>query len=186
MNYEKPGKGRATINDKGYELEVIIPAKKNILLTLFLCAWLGGWAFGEIMVLKTMLPATAEVGAEFSAFTICWLIGWTIGGAVVISIVVWNLVGKEIIELSSDTLKIEHRALKVRRSRKYALSDVKNLRIIALGGGQSTFAWSRVDLWGFNGSLAFDYGMKTVKFARGIDEAEASHILELIKRRIPS
>jgi hypothetical protein len=29
MRYEKPQQGRATINDKGYELEVIIPAKKS-------------------------------------------------------------------------------------------------------------------------------------------------------------
>lgn len=185
MKYEKPGKGRATVDDKGYELEVIIPSKKNILVTLFLCAWLGGWAIGEIMVIGTMLPATAEAGIGLSAFTIFWLIGWTIGGGVVISIVAWNLFGKEIINLSSENLKIERKALRVSRVKNYIIPDINNLRVTGLNEVQSFFGWSGQDFWGMNGKLAFDYGMKTVKFARGIDEAEARHILEILKRMLP-
>lgn len=33
------------------------------------------------------------------------------------------------------------------------------------------------------GTIAFDYGMKTVKFADGIDEAEGKHILNVLKEK---
>ena len=185
MKYEKLGKGRATINDKGYELEVIIPAKKNLFATLFMCAWLGGWAVGYVMVVTNLFPSVAKESLGISAFIIFWLIGWTIGGGAVIAFVAWNLFGKEVITLSSDTLKIERRLLNLSRPKRYSLSNIKNLRVISSGAGQSFFGWSNRDYWGVYGNLAFNYGMKTVKFARGIDEAEASHILSLFKRMLP-
>jgi hypothetical protein len=186
MNYEKPGKGRATIDDKGYELQVIVPSKKNFLVTLLLCAWLGGWAIGEVMVLTVILPGTAKTDVGALAFTVFWLIGWTIGGAVVISIVVWNLLGKEIVALSGHRLKLERKALRLSRSKEYSLSEIENLRVVT-GGIQPVFGWPRMDaFWASSGSIAFDYGMKTVRFARAIDEAEANYTVGLMKRRMPS
>jgi hypothetical protein len=35
------------------------------------------------------------------------------------------------------------------------------------------------------GTIAFDYGAKTFRFGGGLDEAEASHLIELLKSRYP-
>ena len=48
---ERPYKGRATIQDNITDLQIIIPAKRNWFIILFIGAWLGGWLFGEIMAL---------------------------------------------------------------------------------------------------------------------------------------
>ena len=47
-------------------------------------------------------------------------------------------------------------------------------------------AWGRrADFSGLynTGVIRFDYGLKTVQIAGGIDEAEASHIIEQLKSR---
>ena len=44
-----------------------------------------------------------------------------------------------------------------------------------------------VDMWGLNltrGWLAFDYGAKTIKFARGLEEAEAKQLLKAIEEAL--
>jgi hypothetical protein len=187
MSYEKPGKGRSKLNDNGNGLEVIIPAQKNFLITLFLCVWLGGWAFGEVMVLTFALPSAMKEGLGFIViFTLLWLIGWTIGGAFVLSKIVWNFAGREIINLSTDSLNIERRALQFKRIKKYMLSDVKNFRVLEQDANQSIFGWSGRNYWNSDKKVAFDYGMKTIKFAERIDSAEAGFILGEIKKRIRS
>jgi len=44
---------------------------------LFMLFWLGGWAFGEIMVIRQLIYG--EKGAH-DLFLIFWLGGWTVGG----------------------------------------------------------------------------------------------------------
>jgi hypothetical protein len=151
---------------------------------VFSCAWLGGWAIGEISALTLFLPLGIGEGTSIIVFVVFWLIGWTIGGTVVILIVAWNLVGKEVIILSADILKIELRILMLKRTKRYLPTNIKNFRLLATGEGQLMFNLFQREFWGFNGNIAFDYGMKTIKFSKGIDEAEASYIINLLKRRI--
>jgi len=41
-----------------------------------------------------------------------------------------------------------------------------------------------MQFWGYvNGPIVFDYGMKTIKFGLGIDEAEAKHILGVLSEK---
>jgi hypothetical protein len=41
-----------------------------------------------------------------------------------------------------------------------------------------------MEAWGFNsGRFAFDYELKTVKFASGIGEEEAVYLLKLFKKK---
>jgi hypothetical protein len=58
----------------------IPPTKKNPAIYgagLFILFWLGGWAFGEVMVIRTLLAGTAQGG---TIFLVCWLGAWTVGG----------------------------------------------------------------------------------------------------------
>jgi len=90
------------------------------------------------------------------------------------------IAGNEVVTLSPLTLKIERKAYGVGLSKEYSLSEVRNFRVQI--SGESIY--SEIEAWGFVGRrLAFDYELKTVKFASGIDEEEAVYLLEVFKKK---
>ena len=66
----------------------------------------------------------------------------------------------------------------LRYSRQYHADQIKNIKVIP----RSTVGGNREDLMPFRfGRISFDYGMRTYRFANGIDEAEAEYIIGLFK-----
>jgi len=178
MAVEKPEKGRAQVDEKGIFLQIIIPSKKNIFLILFLCGWFGFWSIPETDIIKELIQETKRQG--FELFPFFWLMGWTVGGVMVLWVIIWVVAGKEVITLSPLTIKIERKAYGVGLSKEYSLSEARNFRIQM--GGESIY--SGLEAWGFGGGrLAFDYELKTVKFASGIDEEEAIYLLDVVKQK---
>lgn len=174
------GKGRSHIEQTPSGLRIIIPAKKNYFLLLFLTFWLAGWAFGEVTALAQVL--NPESGAP-KLFMLVWLGGWTVGGAFAIYAWLWNLKGQEIINLSGSELQHIRRLPLFQRSKEYDLSSVSKLRTQV--PDSSAFASRNgMEFWGISGgSVAFDYGHSTHKFGVQLDEAEANHIVTTIKQR---
>lgn len=176
--------GRAILNETFNELEIIIPAKKNWFAIIFLGAWLGGWAIGEIFATGALISMIGE-GIEFPVFFIFfWLCGWTVGGFLAIKTFIWNLIGKELISFAQGQLTIAKKGSLFSKSITFEINNIKKIRAqeveIPFGsrnGGRTSFG----GLNGSNGTIRFDYGLKTVKFADGIDEAEANFILEKLK-----
>jgi hypothetical protein len=178
MAVEKPEKGRAQVDEKGIFLQMIIPPKKNIFLILFLCGWFGFWSIPETEFIKELIQGTRNKGLEL--FPLFWLTGWTVGGVMVLLVIIWIVAGKEVITLSPLTIKIERKAYGVGLSKEYPLSEARNFRVQM--GGDSVY--SGLEAWGFGGGrLAFDYELKTVKFASGIDATEAVYLLDVFKRK---
>jgi hypothetical protein len=178
MAVEKPEKGRAQVDEKGIFLQIIIPSKKDIFLILFLCGWFGFWSIPETDIIKELIQETQRQG--FELFPFFWLMGWTVGGVMVLWVIIWFVAGKEIITLSPLTIRIERKAYGVGLSKEYSLSEARNFRIRM--GGESIY--SGLEAWGFGGErLAFDYELKTVKFASGIDEEEAVYLLDVLKQK---
>lgn len=185
MDVEKPASGRAIIREEANSVQIIIPLKwsaAKIFIGLFLLAWLGGWVFGETSATGSLTGHIANSGNE--SFLFFWLIAWTIGGIAAISFLFWILFRLENISIKSDIVTIDNKVLGIGRTRRYSVSDIKNLRVVqqgSLGYQYQTYSFGRPQ---FNqGALAFDYGMRTISFATGIDEAEAAYILEFIKKR---
>lgn len=180
MTLVRPGLGRAQIEEQGLELKVIIPSKKNILIILFLCAWLGGWFMGEMFAIRELISGKALNGTRM--FLVFWLCAWTIAGVFVILGILWNIAGKEIITLSHDRLKIERKAFDIGVNREYIISEIKNLRSLEIVNSPFYSSRNSWEFWGFGGgTIAFDYGMKTIRFARSIDQAEADYIIKKFK-----
>ena len=77
-----------TVVDKGSSQIISIPpAKKNATTYFagaFIIFWVGGWAFGEVTVLQTLLAGTAKAATAFLVF---WLCAWTVGGIFAFDIV---------------------------------------------------------------------------------------------------
>lgn len=146
-------------------------------------AWMGGWVMGEISVIGTILNSDTSIFAN--AFLLFWLVGWTVGGVVALYKISWQLVGREIINVERGLLRIEKSVKGIGRKKVY---DIKSIQNIDINPTQDLGDWGgnyNRNLFGMKGGkIKFDYGMKTIKFANDIDEAEARMIIEKLKGNI--
>jgi hypothetical protein len=171
---------KASVLDTPVGLVINIPAAKNWFVILFVGFWLCGWAFGEVSVIHEL--ATGKARGGVSLFMIGWLGAWTVGGCAAISFWLWSIAGHEIVSLTPTSLAIRRDILGFGWSREYDLPSVKNLRIDTTDVN-SRFNRGFSPQMRFGGTIAFDYGAKTFRFGGGVDEAEASQLIELLKSR---
>ena len=173
-----PPARRWSVREGSEGLEVVVPAKRSVLLMLFLTAWLGGWLMGEISAGREVFFGSTS---EPKWFLASWLTGWTIGGGFAIYIWFWMLAGKERVLLRPDTLVIRREVFGLGRTHEYDLAHIANLRVAPA----VTDPWSSgMRFWGVGaGLLAFDYGAKTFRFGDSLDEAEAAQVLKELTAR---
>jgi hypothetical protein len=176
---------------------ITIPSKKNWFIILFMGFWLMGWALGEVAVLGIILTSvlgiafgkTVAASASFagiSGFLLIWLGAWTVGGGYAIYTWLWQIAGKEVIEISSASISIAKKVLSFSHPKEYEASYIQSLRVSP--PIQSTWSpfGSTGRVWGTGeGIIAFDYGAKTYRFGSGLDEAEAKMISSEIMTRYP-
>ncbi len=72
---------RATIEGGPEGLQVVIPAKRNPFVVIFLGIWLAGWLMG-------LLNAITRLGRDFAQdpLLLVWLTIWAVGGSVIASV----------------------------------------------------------------------------------------------------
>lgn len=179
---EKPSAGRSIISQNFQCLTIEIPAKKNWFAIVFISIWMLGWLAGEVFVFVAVFTSDQPLLAN--AFLLFWLIGWTVGGVMAFLMLAWQLGGKEIISLENNLLKIEKSIEGIGRKKFYDIHTIKNLSIQPtqdLGFWGKSYSINMPNIK--NGKIKFDYGMKTIKFADEIDEAEARMIMNKLKER---
>jgi hypothetical protein len=175
---ERPSKGRAVITDTVGGIEIVIPAKRNWFIIIFMCAWLGGWFFGETTALASLSSGSGNL------FLLFWVIGWTVGGIFAVRAVIWLLAGREIITIQHGQLTVAKRGALFVRDKVYDTDEIERIRVqeeSELGGWNNS---RRSDFLNMSsgGTIRFDYGLQTVKIASGIDEAEGYHVLQRIRQ----
>ncbi len=181
---EQPYKGRAILQDHFSDFEITIPARRNWFLILFIGVWLGGWLFGEVTAITTVTGILS--GHPANLFMFIWLGAWTVGGFFALRTFLWNVMGKEKITIGQGTLSIDKKAALLFKPKTYDLDEVKNIRVQENNvSNEGLFRLRRknYNVYDTNGAIWFDYGLQTVKFAEGIDEAEARFIIEKLKKR---
>lgn len=182
---ETPFNGRAILTDTFNELIITIPSKKNWFAIIFICVWLGGWLIGMTFALG-MVFFSNNKGDNFpQLFTAIWLIGWTLGGFYAIKTLVWMIFGKEIITFSTGQFSINRSGALFEKTKTYDLNEAKDFRINATEdeNGISFGGNTRRRTVFEPGVIHFDYGLKTLKFGIGIDEAEAKFLLAKLKAK---
>jgi hypothetical protein len=171
---------RATIAGGPEGLEIIIPARRHLLVLLFLGVWLVGWLMGE-MTVTAQFFSRRPAGA--AAFLLIWLMFWTLGGGLAAYIWLWMLVGKERILMGTSMLQMKRDVLGVGRTQTYEFYKIRNLRVASEPTGPRD-AGAALRLAGLVGGLiAFEHEGKTVRFGAGIDETEARRIVDRMKQR---
>ena len=177
-----PGR-RSTTEDTPSGLQITIPTKKNWFLILFMGFWLGGWLFGGVSapaaIISEGIPSAAAM------FIIFWLGGWIVGGCLVAYVWLWSLVGKEVIIVGNQHLTIKRDVLGFGRVKRYESSSISNVRL----SPEHLTMWdvrSNLRFWGIGGgNAAFDYGSSTIRIGNGVDESEASTIVDEVADRLP-
>jgi hypothetical protein len=180
---EKPYAGRAIVEDELTAIRITVPAQYGKKSLLFLSCWLVGWALGETMALRSLV-ADWRNGQFGNIFLTVWLTGWTIGGVSAIRTLLWGVWGKEIITIGQGILTLAATGSLFGKPRSYGLQDVRYLRVQDPPYGEAEAA-KRFNLTNpkGTGTIRFDYGLQTIDFASGIDEAEASYLLALLRRK---
>ena len=171
--FEKPFAGRATVTESFDNITIRIPNRKNILVILFLCVWMVGWYFGFSSAIGNLSKS-----GNASAFLTFWLVGWTFGGVFVVFMVSWMLFGYQLIILKRDSLMIQSNLFGLGKKRFYELNLVRKLEFNPEPEFNAFNRRNNVFMQNFKGGkIKFDYGMKTIKFASQVDEAEATMLL---------
>lgn len=180
----KPFVGKAIIKEtySGYKIE--IPAPRNWFVIIFMTAWLGGWGMGWIFAFTSII---SEIGAPTGVdlFLLFWLTGWTVGGFFVIKTLYWMILGKEIITIQDGQLQITRKGDVFGKSKTYDLGHAENFEVRTTAQfsffnqnhENNPFMISKL------GTLQFDYGLKTIRFGIGIDEAEGRFLLDKFKSK---
>ena len=73
---------------------------------------------------------TSEGGPFASPFLLVWLLGWTFGGGVVISVLLWNLIGREVITFEHGVMTVARRIGPLGLPKRYDLSHVRDARVV--------------------------------------------------------
>ncbi len=179
---EKPSKGRAEIHQDLHSLTIKIPSKKNWFIIIFTTAWMGGWLIGELFAINTLFFSDTPLFANL--FLLVWLTLWTVGGIFMLISIIQQLIGYETISVKKGILEIKRTAGITIQKKLYEIKSIRHIDInptIDLGMWSGAYLY-RQNIIGFkNGKIKFDYGMKTIKFANDIEEAEARIIIEIFK-----
>ena len=160
---------------------------------VFIGAWLCGWAIGEIIVLgivvsdaiQALTGRPSSLGASLPGLLI-WLLVWTgLGGTTLVSFL-WQIAGREVIEISHDSFKIGRKLFSTGPSKSYNPINIDNLRLDdsqpAVSARFTRYGGARSS---GGGLLVFDYGGSPVHFGGGLGFDEATLLLAEIQSRFP-
>ena len=151
-----------------------LPPRKVVGQMIIAPVLLAAWAFGEALAIRMLGEPSMPMLEQ-----IVWLIFWTLAGLGTLYDWLSQAVGRELITLSSGTLKIKRNVVGFEPTREYDMATIRNLRVSSVRQN-----WHRRrQLSGFaNGPIAFDYGPKTMRFGAGVGEEEARMIVDELRR----
>jgi hypothetical protein len=142
----------------------------------------GGLRKGEHYQLPWMTEAIAN-GPDFNRLMLTWIAFGAIAVLLLAGIFLWNIAGKEIIELNAATLKYTRRIPLLGYSREYSTAKITRLRLVP-------FPWTRQQNFSYFGfkdrTIAFDYGRRTRRMGSGLDEANAHYVIQKMRERMMS
>jgi hypothetical protein len=193
----KPPAPRHFVEKLDYGVRVTLPSKKGFFKIAWFCFWVLVWLYmtGSLMVLLAIMIGgdTGLLGGSspnsglliFIVFLIIFFLAFLGMGGPVIYSLLWQIVGKEIIEANSQTLTIIKQIFRWRNFKEYATETVSDLRVNTQQLSSIPPIESIQKLLGHDGKIAFDYGAKTIRFGLEIDEAEAKQIIFALRQQLP-
>ena len=179
---EIPYQGRATITESFDGVEIIIPAKKEVLLIVGLIAWL---CFVSYFAISVATALSSVQGARVFMYIIALPFFANLFFAA--KKLYWNLAGKEVITLSQGLLTINRKGDPFKRTKSYDLAKCRDFRaeeveMPILHYNTRTAAMFRKKP--NPGTIKFEYDyVDTIQFGDWLPQAEANYILERLRAK---
>jgi hypothetical protein len=181
---------RSRVESIGGGIDIVMPSRRSYVMATFIGLWLAAWIYSIVAIVPQMLVGLphAKGTPPPLAFLIIWTIFWLGGGAFALAIFAWLVAGHERVTIAADTLAVRREVFGIGFTRRYALASVRALRVVDdFAASTPFFGLGRGDAFGIrSGSLAFDYGAKTLRVGSGVDPAEAKYILSRVLAAKPA
>ncbi len=178
-----------TIQERSDCIIVMVPPRKNWGFILGFVPWM---AWGFFIVAMMMFGVVRDLPSMVSARdgflgTLAFLLWFCLAvGGITYTGSFWlrMVFGVEVTHFSENSILIEQRVLRFKRENLYTRERMIHLRTLPL---EKTLLWysSSRYVTGSPPSLAFDYNAETVRFGKGMNEAEAAQILEWVVTKFP-
>ena len=170
---------RSTISDGPEGLTILMPSRRVVVFLVFIPIWLCGWLLGETFAIRTLVGGMGGRQPPM-LFLAVWLTFWTVGGLAIATAWLWTAFGRERLVVGSGRFVHQYELFAFAIPREYDVTAIRNLHAVPNPG--ATSFGGRRNAFGV-GSIAFDYGSKTVYVGRGLDEAEGRMIVDRIRAR---
>ena len=171
----QPKSRRSTWREGRAGRELVVPVRRNGVVLAVVPVWLAIW-ISSIAGAAGQLTSGRARGGEARFFEL-WLVVAVVAGGAVVYDWLWNAIGREVVSLRPGVLVIRRDVAGLGFRREYRLADVRHLRVSVPPSDAGR--WSNpIRLGREPGVIAFDHGARTVRFGEGLDEAEASLVLE--------
>ena|ERR1700753_2210291 len=181
---EIPYQGRAIISESYDGIVITIPAKKNLFVMVFSCAWLISFSCFAIFVCTLVRgPEGAAARPFIFGFLSLFLIPWISA----LRKLWWNIAGKEIVRVFSGLLTIDRSDDLFKRIKSYDLSLCTNFRAVEQETPIYHYYGRTVAMLRRRpnpGTIRFEYDVvDTVQFGDWLSEAEGNYILDRIRAK---
>jgi hypothetical protein len=182
--FETPYPGVSSMTSEAGVLRVTIPALYPWSSLAFLIFWLIGWtaaggAFFLVLIAMLIRPDGVGLGTFFLG---AWCALWVFAEVMAIKALFWGLFGKEHIIVGLTALEHRKTCLGMSRSKSYRLSSIARFRTAPAVSNKVRVGRRRRAVVPDSSSISFDYGSQSVIMASGMDDAEATRIVEEIQR----
>lgn len=186
MAVVEPGKGQLLIERVGSRLRIVTaPAAQGEVATslIFMLPLL---ALMIVATLAEMLSGRLGQGPSLLFVALVPLL-FLVMGFGMIKALLWELAGKETIELSSSVLWHFKQIPFFRRlDRVFMAADISNLRLTPPPVARFGARRQMPDFGFEEGALSFDCAGATHYLGQGLDEAEARYVLDQMRKRVAS
>lgn len=168
---------RFRIEDKGDELEILIPVKKDRAKIVYLWISLAIWSLGEVRGIRELMDRD---GANDNMFLVFWLAFWTVGGILVAANLAWHVAGYERIRFRRDRVIVRREALGLGISHEFDTARASTLRLaddFHKGRDPDRYVGPK------ECKVAFDHEQTRVRFGFQLDRSEAARLILKIQKR---
>lgn len=188
MTVDDPSTGQRTRVDRDVDglLRVVIGARRDHRVLRYLVVQLVAASLGLAALVAFLVSASDDV--EVAAYlTVGFALGWLFTAVAL----AWALLGREIVELSSDALTVTRAAGPYRRTRRCPRESVERLaaepepvadRLVF----NPVARWRQIVVGAglVGGSIALECGGETRRFGNTLDEAESRRVAAVLREEL--
>lgn len=169
----------SVLEDPG-TLRITVSARRKPWLILFLGAWFLLWLAAEGVLLLSRFAGLSIAGSP--TFGLLPLAGFTAAGVIVGLRLLWCVFGREIFYISPQILRVRRAIGPMGLTREFPFADVCRIHLNSEESPLDLPAWGRMVVGRGGSSIAFMYKGQTHHFARGLDPAETTYLLNVIRQ----